>query len=73
MTYSERDVWEFMSSYGISRDSAIELLTEQEEVMSAGREHAERRAAQAAAARKHRNRAKFHKATRKAWKKEENK
>lgn len=38
--------------------------------MPAGREHAERRAAQAAAARKWKLRNKFHKATRKAWKKE---
>lgn len=35
-----------------------------------GREHAERRASQAAAARKPRLDNKFHKATRSAWKKE---
>ena len=42
----------------------------EEEVMSAGREHDERRKAQAAAARKLRIRNKFNKATRNAWKKE---
>ena len=39
-------------------------------MISKGREHAERRAAQAAAARKHKNERKFHKANRKNWKKE---
>lgn len=57
--------------------NAVPSLTlndeKEDEDMSPGREHDERRKAQAAAARKHRNRSKFHKSTRKAWKKEEDK
>ena len=31
MSYDERDIWEYMSGYGINRESAIQLLTCQEE------------------------------------------
>lgn len=41
---------------------------EEEDMSNPGREHDERRKAQAAAARKHRLKNKFNKATRSAWK-----
>lgn len=44
---------------------------EERDMSNPGRDHDERRKAQAAAARKHRLKNKFNKATRKAWKKGE--